>query len=515
MKNTIRILSLVLCLAMLVGVFAASAFAAEEEKVYAEMDFTEQPVSGVDPWSSDYHTNAFSWVPGTTADPDNQHAVLTHANAEANTRVYLGYVNDPANGIVFERGKIAAKDLTFDAKIDGSDMKIEFYVHWNLKKTNGDEEVATRRVTIDVKGDKIYNGATEVGTIPATVDVSEWHTWTARLSRQSGYSGDYDVQLMIDGVNYITGDFIMTTQGSNPQERFAIHARSEGTIEIDNLKLEELYLDSAKGPATTGTVTTLWESGFGALGTELTYDDTDNSYTAGQWKRGTHANTTITFVEDATAGGEEEGGYLKASYTGNSDRYANFYLNGYEDAENLLPSDEKFWVQLDVKLEDEAIGFQVGFPFNDKGTISGRLLTVRFLPDGLYYKTSAGMVKAEFELPTVTEWNSYIFEVDPQKQEATVYANGVALGKIAPQSYTYTATHSNYTQFKISTPGANELNGAAYIDNIKVTSGVSPIQTPQGPGNTADASIIGLAAMMLPVSGIGMGALCLKRKKEN
>ena len=50
---------------------------------------------------------------------------------------------------------------------------------------------------------------------------------------------------------------------------------------------------------------------------------------------------------------------------------------------------------------------------------------------------------------------------------------------------------------------------------FKVSYGVSPIQQPQNPGNTADASIIGLAAMMLPVSGIGLGALSLKRKKEN
>ncbi len=37
----------------------------------------------------------------------------------------------------------------------------------------------------------------------------------------------------------------------------------------------------------------------------------------------------------------------------------------------------------------------------------------------------------------------------------------------------------------------------------------------EGPSETADPSIIALAAMMLPVSGIGLGALCLKRKKED
>ncbi len=37
----------------------------------------------------------------------------------------------------------------------------------------------------------------------------------------------------------------------------------------------------------------------------------------------------------------------------------------------------------------------------------------------------------------------------------------------------------------------------------------------EGPAQTGDASIIALAAMMLPASGIGLSALCIKRKKEN
>ena len=515
MKNTIRILSLVLCLAMLVGVFAASAFATEAtETVLMEEKFDDQPGPNVGKWSGDFHANAFSWVPGSPANPENQHVKLTHNNPAEGMRVYIGAALDPEDGITFPYGKIAAKDLTFDAKIEeGTDMRVEFYVIWNLTKSDDTTEQVSRRVTIDVADGKIYNSNTEVGTIPAAVDITEWHTWTIRVSRQTQYSGTYNVQVMIDGIDYVTGDSVMTTQGNPARERFAVHARSVGSIEIDNMKVDELLLDAPKGTVTTDSVVNLWKSGFGALGTELTYDDVDNSYTPGQWKRGTHENTSITMVEDEA--GADEGGYLVTSWNGTSTRYAN------KNMDALIPVDETAYVQLDVKLNNEMIGFQVGGAFTDKGAPSGRLLYVNFRPDGLYYHNGNEFVKADFEVPTVTEWNTYIFKCIFGEQRVVVYANGTELGTISFRNYSYSTTGTNYTQFKITAEKEQGTEGGtAYIDNIKVSYGVDPTQTqtpsePQGPSNTADASIIGLAAMMLPVSGFGISALALKRKKEN
>lgn len=513
MKKTIRILSLALCLAMLVGVFAGAVFAEEAtETILLEENFDEAFGPNIGDWSADVHMNAYSWVPGVPANTENQHVKLTHNNTEANTRVLLGYAFDATTGITYERGKIAAKDLTFDAKIEDSTFWIEFFIIWDLFKSDGSAEIASRRCVVEVKDGKLYNQLTgdEVGTIPTTIDISEWHTWTVRCSRQSGLSGTYDVQILIDGVNYATAAYTMATQGGTAAERFALHARTPGVVEIDNMKVDELYLDEAKGTVTTGSVTNLWKTGFGALGTELTFSGEEEAqFTAGKWaKNNAHENTSLTLVEDEADG--DLGGYLKATWSGTNDRYAN------KKMKDIIPVDATVYLKFDLKLDGGSLAFQVGGAKNDNGA-KGRQLYADFRPDGLYYTIPGETKKADFALPSVTEWTTYIIKIDYNAQKATVYANGTELGDILLNNLTYSTTGTNFTQLKIVKRGINSaLTGSAYVDNIKLSYGVDLTQTtPQGPGNTADASIIGLAAMMLPVSGIGLGALCLKRKKEN
>ncbi len=521
MKTTIRILSLVLCLAMLAGIFAVSAFAAEET-VLVDQTFEDMPAHKVDPWT-DYHTEAFSWVPTTLPNAENQHAVLTHNATEAE-RAFIGFILPAEGGVeAFERGKIAAKDLTFEAKVAaGTKMRIEFFVMWDLFKADGTTEVVPRRISMDILDGTIINAIdnVEVGKIAADVDLADWNTYTVRVSRQTGYSGVYDVQLLVNGVNYVTEAYTMGTQGNPPAERWAIHARTPGAVEIDNVKFEELYLDDPKGAVTADSVKTVWETGFGALGTELTYSSDAEGNVPGTWKKGTHENTTLTFVEDEAVIDTTASGYLKVALPSTASR-ATYY--GNQKMASILPVGQVFWVQMDAKLDGDEFGFQVGSAMDDKGTVSGRQLYVSIRPDGLYYNTGSEFVKAEFTMPAMTDWTKLVFKCDPQAQKVTVYANGEELGDIAFRNISYSATGSNFTEFKL-TAQKLDVNGAAYIDNIKVSYGADVIaapetpenpDAPQGPSETGDASIIALAAMMLPASGIGLSALCIKRKKEN
>jgi len=266
MKTTIRVLTLVLCLAMLVGVFGVTAFAAETE---------------------------------------GQHVVLTHNNAEENKRIFFGFRWNPDGNKVYEAKDIAAKEITWEAKNSGATMWCEFYVVWDIKDLG---ETPARRVTVGFAPDgTIFNntqGNEEIGKIPTDIDAKEWNTYTVRLYKDPDFDAGYYVQVLINGKNVTTNTTSQTTQGATVEERFAIHARTVGVIEVDNIQMNELTLEfpdnnpNLQPVAVEGSSTKFWSHDLGTYGTELEWGEVLGQRYENKWVYNFHENTELSYAKD-------------------------------------------------------------------------------------------------------------------------------------------------------------------------------------------------------------------------
>jgi len=266
MKNVIRVLSLVMCLAMLIGVFAMSALAAE-----------------------------------------GQHLKLTH-EADEESRV-AALANLPDTQYAIERGKIGAKDLTFDAKISsGARMKIEFYAIFDATKSDGTNEKVARRVTVNVVDGVAYCFDQEMGALPSSVDATAWNTYTLRCSRQSGYSGTYDVQLFVNGLPVENNGATMDNQGGGSSDRMAFHATKAGTVEIDNVVVEDKLLDNPMGSVDNDSVAAVFATDFGAAGSDqsATWEILKHAGTAGEFAAGDSGASSAPSTPIAPPAGDED-----------------------------------------------------------------------------------------------------------------------------------------------------------------------------------------------------------------
>ena len=501
MKKTTRILSLVLCLAMLAGVFAASAFAVEPT-VILEEDFSDV---------SDFTTlrDSYTHVPVTVGEANSQHVKLIH-NADSSKRVLLGYALEyDYSDKVFENGVIGAKDLTFECKItDGAKLMIEFYIIWDITNEGGAAQTAARRCTVWVEGNKISDGIEQeqVGTIPASVDLSQWHTYTVRCSRANGISGDYLVDLLIDGVDYTTERHVMGNQGTSSaaRDRFAIHARTAGAIEIDNIEIAEMELESSQGAVKNGTYDVVWETDFGAPGTELVFSEEDqgeSQFTDGKYAYpNAHEGTELTLVPDEAKA--TSGGYLTAGVPASGTHYA---VRPYDIGNTRFEDGTVHWLAADLRVNGGAVTLEIGSTTNIG---SPRRMILQVAADGIYYKNNSGFVKAA-EMTTAGKWANYMVKVEPTDNKATLYIDGVETCELGLYNWN-NADGDNFYAVKMTTSPDYNATGTVDIDNLIVTTGAAPEIA-----QTGDASFIVAAAMMLPVSGIGLGALALKRKKEN
>lgn len=265
MKTTIRVLTLVLCLAMLVGVFGVVALAAETE---------------------------------------GQHVVLTH-NADDKSRVFFGFRWAPDGNTVYEAKDIAAKEITWEAKNSGATMWCEFYVVWDIKDLG---ETPARRVTVGFGPDgEIFNNTQSnetIGQIPADVDTKEWNTYTVRLYKDPDFDAGYYVQVLINGKDVTTNITSQTTQGSTVEERFAIHARTAGVIEVDNISMNELTLEfpdnnpNLNPVAIEGSSKNLWKHDLGTYGTELEWGEVLGQRYENKWVYNFHENTSLSYAKD-------------------------------------------------------------------------------------------------------------------------------------------------------------------------------------------------------------------------